>query len=170
MRGSWARLSAEAAFSELGDVGSWQADVRSYVPLGASLQLAARLRGAACSYAAPFYSRYYVGGIYTVRGYASQSLSPPEGDLNLGAGSLELRHAWAGSAENPRFSGLAFVDAAVGWSEEPPSASDLAWGAGIGFRVRLPWFGQVGLDAALPLSPSQLNEAFHLHGSLGWSF
>jgi len=151
-------------------VGSWQADVRSYVPLGAEVQLAARLRAAACSYEAPFYSRYYVGGIYTVRGYASQSLTRPEGDLNLGAGSLELRHAWAGPAENPRFSGIAFVDAAVGWSGEPPSTSDLAWGAGIGFRVRLPWFGQVGLDAALPLSPSQLDESFHLHGSLGWSF
>jgi hypothetical protein len=168
MRGTWARLSGEAAFSELGDV-----DHRGrahYVPLGADVQLAARLRAAACSYEAPFYSRYYVGGIYTVRGYASQSLSPPEGELNLGAGSLELRHAWVGPASNPRFSGIAFLDGAVGWSSEPPSTGDLSWGVGVGFRVRLPWFGQVGLDAALPLSPSPLDEAFHLHGSLGWSF
>jgi outer membrane protein assembly factor BamA len=170
MHGTWTRLSGEAAFSQYGTIGSGQLDVRGYATPGPGVQLAARLRAATSSHEAPFYESYYVGGLYTVRGYASQSLSPPEGDLGMGAGSVELRHAWVGPASNPRFSAIAFVDAAAGWRRDESTAGGVAWGAGFGFRLRLPWFGQVGLDAARPLSPSPIDEAFHLHGSLGWAF
>lgn len=169
-RGVWARLSGEGVFSKYGDFGSWQSDVRGYAPLGRDVQLAVRLRAASLSSAAPFYERYYVGGLYTVRGYPSQALSPPQGHLNLGAGSLELRHVWAGSASDPRFTAIAFVDGGQGWSQVAPAVKDVAFGAGIGFRVRLPWLGQLGVDAARPLTPSPVREGFHLHGSLGWSF
>lgn len=169
-RGAWARLAGEAAFSGYGDFGSWQADVRAYAPLGRDVQLAARVRAGAVSHEAPFYERFYVGGLYTVRGYADQALSPPQGNLNMGAGSLELRHAWMGDPANPRFSALVFVDAGTGWNRDAPSSGDVAWSAGAGFRWRVPWLGQIGIDAARPLSDSPVEEAFHLHGSLGWAF
>jgi outer membrane protein assembly factor BamA len=168
--GVWGRLSGEGAFSRLGDYGSWQADARAYVPVSPGLQLAARVRGEAVSPGAPFYDRYYAGGLYTVRGYPSQSLSPPQGNLNLGCGSFELRHAWVGPASNPRVTAIAFLDGAAGWSASAPSPRDVAWGMGFGFRFRVPWLGQVGVDAARPLSVSPVREGFHLNSSLGWSF
>jgi len=169
-RGVWARLSGEGVFSKYGDFGSWQSDVRAYAALGRDVQFAGRLRAASLSSDAPFYERYYVGGLYTVRGYPSQALSPPQGHLNLGTGSIEVRHAWVGPATNPRFTAIAFLDGGQGWSQRAPAVKDLAFGAGFGFRVRLPWLGQLGVDAARPLSPSPVREGFHLHGSLGWSF
>jgi len=169
-RGVWARASGEGAFSERGDFASWQADVRGYTRVGSEAQLALRLRAASLSRQAPFYERYYVGGLYTVRGYASQVLSPPEGVLNLGAGSIELRSAWLGPPAAPRFTAIAFLDGATGWNHRPPGAKDAAWGLGFGFRVRVPWLGSLGVDAARPLSPSPLDEAFHLNGSIGWTF
>ena len=169
-RGLWARVSGEGAFSKVGDFASWQADVRGYGPVARGVQLAARLRGASLSHQAPFYERYYAGGLYTVRGYASQSLSPPQGDLNLGCASVELRSAWLGSAPAPRLVAIAFVDAGASWSRGVPRLGNFASGVGFGFRLRVPWFGYLGLDAARPLSPSQVDEAFHVNGSIGWTF
>lgn len=170
MHGAWARVSAEGAYSKLGDYATWQADARGYAALSPQVQFAARLRAGAVSAEAPFYERFYVGGLYTVRGYPSQSLSPPQGTLNLGAASFELRHVWVGTAEQPRVTAIAFLDGATGWNRAAPSTRDISWGAGVGLRVRVPWFGQIGLDGARPLSRSPVPEAFHLNGSLGWAF
>lgn len=169
-RGVWARASGEAVASKFGTFGSWQLDLRGYAPLGPDVQLAARVRAATLSPGAPFYERYHVGGLYTVRGYPSQALSPPEGVLNLGAGSLELRTSWWGPASDPRFAGIAFVDAGVGWTHATPALRDAAAGAGFGFRARVPWLGRLGVDVARPLSRSPVKEAFHVNGSIGWAF
>lgn len=169
-RGVWARVSGEGVFSQQGDFGSWQADVRGYAPLGTHVQLAARVRAGALSANAPFHERYYVGGLYTVRGYPSQSLSPPQGTLNLGAGSLELRSVWWGPAADPRFTGIVFLDGATGWNRVAPTAESVRWGAGFGFRARIPWLGQAGVDIAAPLSDSPVEEAFHVNAVLGWTF
>lgn len=170
MHGAWARASGEGAYSELGDFASWQADARAYAAVAPGVQLAARLRAGAVSAGAPFYERFSVGGLYTVRGYPSQSLSPPQGTLNLGAASVELRHVWWGPSSNPRFTGIAFLDGATGWNRAAPSTRDISWGAGFGVRARVPWLGQVGIDVARPLSRSPVDEAFHVNGSLGWAF
>lgn len=169
-RGTWARFSVEGAYSELGDYATWQADVRGYAPVSPLAQLAVRARAGAVASGAPFYERFAIGGLYTVRGYPSQALSPPQGTLNFGAASVEFRHAWAGHAANPRFTAIAFADAAIGWNRERPSLSAGAGSIGAGFRVRVPWFGQAGVDVARPLSRSPVDEAFRVHGSLGWSF
>lgn len=169
-RGVWARAAGEAVASKYGTFGSWQLDVRGYAPLGADVQLAARARAATLTPGAPFYERYHVGGLYTVRGYPSQSLTPPEGALNLGAASLELRTAWWGPASDPRFAAIAFVDAGFGWSHVAPSPRDIASGAGFGFRARVPWLGRLGVDVGRPLSSSPVKEAFHVNGSIGWAF
>lgn len=169
-RGVWARFSGEGAFSDVGDFASWQADVRAYAPLARDVQLALRVRGAALSHQAPFHERYYAGGLYTVRGYPSQSLSPPGGDLNLGCASLEVRTPWLGTARSPQLAALAFVDAGASWSREAPRLTEIASGAGFGFRLRMPWLGYLGLDVARPLSRSQVEEAFHLNGVIGWTF
>lgn len=169
-RGAWARLGAEGVTSRDARYGAWQADVRAFAPIAPGVQLAARVRGAAVSSEAPFWDRLYAGGFTTVRGFPSEALSPPQGDLDLATASLELRHAWIGGPANPRLTAIAFVDAGHGWSWGTPRLADFASGAGVGFRLRLPWVGPVGLDAARPLSRSPVHEGFHLNASLGWTF
>lgn len=168
--GVWARASAEGVVSDLGNFDAWQADARGYAPLSPGVQLAVRVRGAAVSHLAPFDERYYVGGLYTVRGYPSQSLSPPEGHLNIACASLELRHAWWGPPADPRVAAIAFLDAGTGWSRGTPAVRDASLGAGFGFRARVPWLGRLGIDVAHPMSRSPVHEAFHVYGSLGWAF
>lgn len=145
-------------------------EVRAYRPLPANLQIAARLSYAVASRGAPFYERSYLGGLYTVRGYPSQSLSPPDGDLSMAVLSLELRGPIIGSAENPRLAGLLFVDGGAGWSSGGIAEENTAAGVGYGLRWRLPWVGRLGLDVAHPLSAAPVEEGFHVNLSLGWSF
>ncbi len=169
-RGTWSRLSAEGVASRTERYGSWQADVRGYAPLAPGVQLATRVRAASVSSRAPFWDRYYAGGVYTVRGFPNNALSPPQGELNLVTGSLELRHVWIGESANPRLTAIAFADAGRGWSWNVPRLGEWSSSAGFGFRVRVPWLGQLGIDAARPLSASPVREGFHLDASLGWSF
>lgn len=169
-RGAWGRFAAEGTASRDARYGAWQADVRAFAPLAPGVQLAARVRGASVSHEAPFWDRCYVGGVTSVRGFPSEGLSPPQGDLDMATASIELRHAWIGEPANPRLTAVAFVDTGRGWSWSAPPLSEFASGAGFGFRLRLPWLGEVGLDAARPLSRSPVREGFHLNASLGWAF
>jgi outer membrane protein insertion porin family len=169
-RGLWGRVSGEGVFSEHGDFGSWQWDLRGYLPVARGALLAARTRAGSVSPEAPFYERFYLGGLYTVRGFPSQSLSPPHGNLNFGTGSLELRTSWIGPDSDPRLVGLMFLDAGVGWNRGAPAAGDIAVGAGYGFRLRVPWLGHIGVDVGRPLTSTPVEEAFHLNASLGWTF
>jgi outer membrane protein assembly factor BamA len=166
-RGVWGRTRLAGVFGDSTDFSRAEGDVRVYVPIFAQGQLALRARGGSVTREAPFYERYYAGGLYTVRGYPSQSLTPPGGDLCLVTGSIELRGALIGDAERPRLAAIAFLDVAATWSAGAPKG---AGGLGYGVRVRVPWLGYVGLDVGLPLDDSILGEAFHVNGSLGWTF
>jgi outer membrane protein assembly factor BamA len=168
-RGGRGRLRVEGVFSEEATFLSLAGDVRGHAPLASGVQLAGRVRGGMMSDEAPFYERFYLGGLYTVRGYPSQSLSPPEGNLRLLTASLELRASWVGPPENPRVTGLVFLDS--GWSGNGRLDPDaVAFGAGFGLRVRLPWLQQVGLDIGIPLSSSPFDDSFHANISLGWTY
>ncbi|MBU1701832.1 MAG: BamA/TamA family outer membrane protein [Candidatus Eisenbacteria bacterium] len=169
-RGLWGRTLGEYIFSEKDGFPAWHWDLRAYTPIGSRLQLSARSLAGSVSSKAPFYKRYYLGGLYTVRGYPSHSLSTPEGHLNFATLSLELRAAWIGAAVDPLLTGLVFCDLGTGWNDRWPDAGDISAGIGYGFRLRMPWIGRLGLDIGYPLNPSPVKESFHINASIGWTF
>lgn len=168
-RGFWGRLRAEECLQGDASFLAVGLDLRGYAPLPGGVA-ALRVRADAIGRGAVFYDRLYLGGLYTVRGYPGQSLSRPEGDRWRWSASLEYRAPLLGSAARPRLAGLLFVDAGASGSGIDPALRQTVAGAGWGLRLRLPWLGWLGLDAAAPLSPSPVDEAFRLHGSIGWTF
>lgn len=167
-RGVWGRVGVTGAFSDSVDYSRTEWDLRAYVPFASGGQIALRARGGAVTKAAPFYARYYAGGLYTVRGYPSQSLTPPGGDLEVFTASIELRGPLAGDSLEPRLAAIAFLDTGVSWSEG--AARNGFTGIGYGLRLRMPWLGYVGLDVGVPLDDSPIGESFHVNASLGWTF
>jgi outer membrane protein assembly factor BamA len=139
------------------------ADLRAYRAVAGGA-LALRLRGGAVQSDAAFYDRYHLGGLYTVRGFPSQSLSPPEGDTRFWTAALEFRAPLAGRSDRPRVLGFVFADAGDG-DGKPAAAS-----AGFGFRIRVPWFDSLGIDFGMPITESPVDEAFHANAALGWNF
>lgn len=168
--GLWGGVSAEGILSDEGDFPSGRMDLRAQAPLCDGLQIAVRARMRAVGERAPFHERLYLGGLYTVRGFPSQSLSPPEGNLAVAAGSAELRMAWIGPSEDPLLSAVAFLDGGVGWDRGGPPLDRCSAGIGYGFRLKLPWVQLLGVDVGIPLTDGPVREAFHANGSLGWTF
>lgn len=177
-RGFRARGSAESVHAnerdapseEVKHFGIWELDARGYVPLSRGVQLAARARLGAMAATAPFFERFYLGGLYTVRGYPSQSLSPTSGDRYVATASVELRTLLHGTPARPTLAGVFFLDAGVGWNEGSGADERGAGGIGYGLRVRVPWVEFIGVDVGVPLSPSPVAESFHGNVSLGWTF
>jgi outer membrane protein insertion porin family len=168
--GLWGAAGAEASAKGSGSFGRIFGDARLFVPVTPGVQSSLRLQAGAVGDAAPFYDRYYLGGLYTVRGFPNQSLSPPGGDTRFAAASLELRTRLLGSPEAPSLAGLVFADAGETWSRGSPSLDGVSAGAGYGLRLKLPWVGYAGLDAGIPLTKSPVDEAFHLYGTIGWTY
>jgi len=166
--GLWGRLRLGYTLQDQGDFPSASCDLRTYHSLGAGV-LGLHGRAAYVGEDAPFYDRLYLGGLYTVRGFPSQSLTAPAGDEWLFNGSLEYRAPLMGDAARPRVAGVLFVDVGRGGAIDGPSG-DVAVSVGWGFRVRLGWLGYLGTDIALPLTDSPVDESFHGHATLGWSF
>jgi len=169
-RGVWGHLLGEAIVGEAGDFQRAEWDLRAYAPLLERGGLAVRTRLGAVSQAAPFFQRYYLGGLYTVRGFPNQSLSPADGSLQFAVASAELRAAWIGPPDDPLLTGIVFLDYGLGWNHGRPDLAAGAASVGYGFRLRVPWIGRFGLDIGRPVTPSPVDEAFHINGSIGWSF
>ncbi|WP_395646592.1 autotransporter assembly complex family protein [Terricaulis sp.] len=115
--------------------------------------------------------RFYAGGGGSVRGYAYNSIYPPERDaLGLAPGgqglletSLEARWRF-----NERIGAAAFIDGGTAfddWGE----AADLSWGVGVGARYNL-GFAPLRVDLAVPLDDSQSDEDFAVYISIGQAF
>lgn len=167
--GLWGRLRAEAFVADASTVGSLTADVRAYRKLAGGA-LAFRARGGFIGDDAPFIDRFHLGGLYTIRGFPSQSLSPPEGDTAYWSTSLEYRAALVGRTHDPRLAGVVFVDAGDGFVSGDTGSQELAASAGFGLRLRVPWFHSLGIDFGMPISESPVGEAFHGNASIGWNF
>jgi outer membrane protein assembly factor BamA len=166
--GLWGRLRTQYTLGKDADYPAASCDLRAYQSVGEGV-LALRTRAAVVGDGAPFYDRQYLGGLYTVRGFPSQSLSAPAGDDWIWHSSLEYRAALLGDPANPRVTGALFVD--TGRSRNSAGmTNDVAVGAGWGFRIRLGWLGYFGVDLAFPLTDSPIDESVHGHASLGWSF
>ncbi len=147
-------------------------DFRKHVGLGGWRVLSGRCAAGVVSPGAPYYERFFLGGIYSVRGFQELSLSPPSGHDGFAIASGELRVPLVSSAGNiPRLTGLVFVDAGLGWERGVAlDSSDIQAAAGYGVRLRLPWIGTLGLDAGVPFTDGRTGDRFYLHGSLGFSF
>jgi outer membrane protein assembly factor BamA len=167
--GLWGRLRGEATLQGDESFGALSLDLRAYgAALGGGLAL--RLRGGLVGDPAPFHDRLYLGGLYTVRGFPSQSLTAPGGDTWLWSASGEFRAPLIGRAAAPRLAGVLFLDAGQSGRGTRPAWRDVAVGAGWGLRLRVAWLGWLGLDVGLPFSDSPVDDAFHLHASIGWTF
>jgi len=167
--GLWGRVRGEALLRDGHDAVAVTADLRAYRAAG-RVAFAARVRGGVVGERAAFYDRFHLGGLYTVRGFPSQSLAVPAGDTRFWTATLELRGPLAGRPDVPTLAGVAFVDAGDGWSSGAPEISDAASSIGFGLRLRVPWIDSVGVDFGIPFSESPVGEAFHANGALGWNF
>ncbi|NNE08086.1 MAG: BamA/TamA family outer membrane protein [Gemmatimonadetes bacterium] len=168
--GVWGRVRAEAWAGERRSYAALSGDLRLYRHLVSSLMGGLHLRGGWIGDEAPFYDRYYTGGLYSARGFEGQSLSPSGGDTKFWTASLEVRAPLIGNGRSPRLSGIAFLDVADGWTMDAPRLGDAHVSAGYGIRVRVPWIDIVGLDVGIPLTRNRADESFRAHASLGWTF
>jgi outer membrane protein insertion porin family len=119
---------------------------------------------------APFFERFYGGGIGSVRGFAFRGISPRSGldhdpiggDFSTTA-TAELSFPLAG--DNLR--GVAFVDA--GDVEPDFHFGTIRSSAGFGIRLFLPFFGQapLALDFAVPLNKASQDDTQIISFSFG---
>lgn len=175
MRGSYSFLWIHAANTILGGDRIFtrvRGDHVRYFDLGKDRVLAGRISSAVTSPGSPYYERFFIGGMYSIRGFRELSLSPTEGYDGYWSASAELRFPLLSSTDGPpRLSGLVFYDAGQGWRRGVPlEAGDIQSAAGYGMRLRLPWLGTLGIDAGIPFSEGRLSDNFYIHGALGFSF
>ncbi len=119
---------------------------------------------------APFFERYYGGGIGSMRGFAFRGVSPRSGrdDDAVGGdflvtGGAELNIPLIGET----FRGVAFIDA--GDVESEVKFGTIRASVGAGIRWTLPLFGQVPLafDLAYPVSKNDKDDTRFFSFSLG---
>lgn len=119
---------------------------------------------------APFFERFYGGGIGSIRGFEFRGISPRSGpaDDRVGGdfsliGSAELGFPLVGE----RLRGVVFTD--MGTVEESFEISDFRASIGAGFRLTIPFLGQtpIAVDFAYPLSKSSEDDTQFISFSLG---
>ncbi|MBK8231599.1 MAG: BamA/TamA family outer membrane protein [Candidatus Eisenbacteria bacterium] len=169
-RGSRGSIRAEWVRARTADFPRVSLDLRGYRPLSSGLALAGRISFTGVAADAPFHRRPYLGGLTSVRGFPSHSLSPAGGDLGVVAGSAELRAPWVGEGDRPRLAALAFVDLGGGWNRTRDATDRIHLASGVGLRCRVPLMQYLGLDVGFPLTPSPVRETFHVNLSLGWNY
>jgi outer membrane protein insertion porin family len=112
----------------------------------------------------PFYERYYLGGLYSLRGFKFHSISPREPGFSEPIGGDTY---WFGSAEysipiieQERGIGVRF---AVFYDVGNVAAAPYSWGRenfddnyGLGLRLNLP-IGPIRLDYGIPITHDQYN-------------
>jgi outer membrane protein assembly factor BamA len=167
--GIWGRLKTQVALQGPSTHAGVQADFRGYrnAPGGV---LALRVRGSVVTDHAPFYDRLYLGGMYTVRGFPTNSLSAPAGDTWLMASSLEYRSRILGDARGTRLAGLFFLDAGAAGEFDSDAFGGVSVGAGYGIRWKVWWLDWIGLDVGFPLTTRPVDQGFQATASIGWSF
>jgi outer membrane protein assembly complex protein YaeT len=121
---------------------------------------------------APFFERFYGGGIGSVRGFAFRGISPrsgPEddrvgGDFSL-TGSAEVSFPVVGDT----LRGVVFTD--VGDVEDSFKLGTIRLSVGAGIRLVLPILGQVpiAIDFAVPVSKNSDDDTQFISFSLGFS-
>ncbi|HEX8324843.1 MAG TPA: BamA/TamA family outer membrane protein, partial [Tepidisphaeraceae bacterium] len=120
---------------------------------------------------APFFERFYAGGINSIRGFSFRGVTPRSGpnDDRIGGdfsatGSAEVSYPLYEEIVR----GVAFVD--VGTVESDFEVGTIRTAIGTGFRISLPLLGQVpiAIDFALPLTKNGEDDVQVLSFSLGF--
>lgn len=121
---------------------------------------------------APFYERFYGGGLGSIRGFEFRGVSPREGPENdrIGGnfsltGGVELGFPIAADV----LRGVVFTD--VGDVERDFHLGTIRSSVGAGVRLVLPFFGQVplALDFAVPITRNHQDDTQFISFSLGVS-
>ena len=161
--GVWGALSFEIADAALGsEVNFYRAilDGRFYHAFGKNV-FALHAKAGRVSEAAPFYERFYLGGAYSLRGFAERSLTPLGYGTELALAQAEMRFPVTGYAGRPSLSAALFFD--VGRIDAPDTNeenNEFISSAGFGFRLRIPVLGLLRGDFAYPLDRDDFR--FHL--------
>jgi len=107
----------------------------------------------------PFYDRYYLGGLYSLRGFIYRGISPREENLDEPVGGDTF---WFGSAEYSipiieRFRFALFYDiGTVNVKAYDFSADGFSDNWGLGLRLNLP-IGPLRLDYGIPIHHDKYN-------------
>jgi outer membrane protein insertion porin family len=120
---------------------------------------------------APFFERFYGGGIGSVRGFEFRGISPRSGreDDPVGgdfAATYTVQVSFPLAGESLR--GVVFTDG--GTVEETFRLDDFRSSIGFGFRLALEFFGQapLALDFALPLAKNSEDDVQYISFSFGF--
>jgi len=186
-RGWYHTVSAELASPYLGSETDYQralVNTRWYVPLMWDFIL--RLNGTLgwVSSSAPLFERFFVGGIFSVRGFQRNSLSPTASVASsIDPGSPLTRFHVGGNKqlifnaelEIPivkamRIMGVVFFDAGNAFADgRPISFANLRTSMGFGFR----WWSQMGplrFEWGFPLRPHEDEEPMVFEFTIGSAF
>ncbi|MGH7456685.1 MAG: BamA/TamA family outer membrane protein, partial [bacterium] len=143
-------------------------DGRFYQNIGNSV-LALRLKAATTTESTPYYDRFYLGGAYSLRGFAERSLTPVGYGTRLFLGSLEWRVPIAGRhPQKPNFVGAVFFDAgSIGTPTTKFADDEILTTFGFGVRIKVPVVGWLRLDFAYP---EKRPDDFRFHLGIGQPF
>jgi outer membrane protein assembly factor BamA len=120
---------------------------------------------------APFFERFYAGGLGSTRGFKYRGISPrsgveedPIGGSFILTGTVELNFPVAGEM----LRGVVFADA--GTVEEDFHFGTIRTSVGAGIRLTLPIFSQLplALDFAVPITKSDEDDTRYISFSLGF--
>ncbi len=165
-KGIWGALSFEAVG---GDAKFKRTifDGRVYQKLGLGV-LAWRLKLAKTSEAAPFYERFYLGGVNSLRSFDERRLTPVGYSPKLSLSNLEYRIPleWDQHGK-PRFVGVLFFDAGRINGLKEIIGDEVVKSLGFGVRVKVPVLGLLRMDFAYP---EKHPDDFHFYLTLGHLF
>lgn len=134
----------------------------------------------------PFYERYYLGGLYSLRGFRYRAISPREANTDPQAGLPYFTEPvggssyWFGSAEyslplieSEGGAGLrlaAFYDiGSVGVFPYSFNTSEYSDNWGVGFRLNIPQLGPLRIDYGVPIHHDQFSSGKgKIQFGVGW--
>ena len=171
-RGSWTLLRTDVSRPrEGGDAFvRTRAAFRGAMPLPGQQALALRADAAWADRGTPYHLRPVFGGQGSVRGFRDASLSGGRGARAMAAAGLEWRvPLLPRGGDDARVHGVVFADTGR-FVDADGDLGRWSTALGWGLRVRLPWVERIALDAGIPLTPTATEDAFWVHGSLGFGF
>jgi len=162
-KGIWGALSFEAVGGEA-KFNRTIFDGRVYQKLSVGV-LAWRLKLAKTSEATPFYERFYLGGVNSLRSFDERRLTPVGYGTKLLLSNLEYRIPLEWDKQGkPRFIGVLFFDAGRINGLKEIIGDDTVKALGFGVRVKVPVLGLLRMDFAYPVKHS---DDFHFYLTLG---